>query len=138
DQDDVAVEPALDVDRREAEPLRVVGEQRPFLDEPAEDVAQALDAREVRLAGRVRRAVEPVEPEAPPDLLVHLDDERRLVLRVRISVYLDDAVRRVEDEELERVVGLVDGEPDELAGAFLDARLEDVRALRADGRIDSV
>ena len=55
-----------------------------------------------------------------------------------VGVHLDDPVRRLENEELEGVVRLVGGEPDELARARLDRRLEHVRVCGAHVRADSV
>src|SRR5581483_2204634 len=60
------------------------------------------------------------------------------VLLVRVAVHLHDPVRRVEDEELERVERLVDREPDELAVAVLDGRLEDAGVLPADVAVHAV
>ena len=104
EQRDVAVVPALDPEVREADPLRVVREQLPPFQHLREQLADDLDAPPVALARVRRRALEPAEACAAPDVLVHLDDERRLVLVVRVRVHLHDPVRRVDDEELEGVV----------------------------------
>jgi hypothetical protein len=127
-----------DLDRREAEPLRVVRQQLAAGDEVAEDRAKELDALVVGLAGIGCRILVRVEAEGAPDVLVHLDDERRFVLLVRVAVHLHDPVWRVEDEELERVERRVDRKPDELAVAVLDGRLEDAGVLPADDAVDAV
>ena len=84
-----------------------------------EELADPRDRRLVRLAGREvssgRRQLG--EAGRPPDVLVHLDDERAAGGVVGVAVDLHDAVRGLLDVELEGVEDQVGAQPHVLAVA---------------------
>ena len=75
---------------------------------------------EIALAGSEPTRGEGVEAGAAPDRIVHLDDEGAAGRVVRIAVDLHDAVRRLDDVELEGVEDEVGPEPHELAAAHVE------------------
>ena len=134
----VAVMPTLIAHGGEADPFRVVRVHRVTPEDLRKEPADLGDTGDVALAGIEWPARERVEPGAVPDRIVHLDDERAARRVIRVAVYLHDAVRCLDDVELEGVEDEIRPEPHELAAAHVERRTERVRVCGSSGGVNAV
>src|SRR6202035_3688376 len=130
--------PALIAHGGEADPPRVVRMHRVAVEDWREQTAYLRDAGDIALAGLEPARREGFEAGAAPHRVVHLHDERAPGRVVRVTVNLHDAVRRLDDVELERIEDEVRPEPHELAAAHLESRLKRPRVPAPYRRVDAV